>query len=358
MPSVSFFVSPHGFGHASRAAAVMEALCHRVPHYRLNIHTTVPRWYFEQSLDQFTYCELLCDIGMAQQDALTTDLPGTLERLSTFYPFDPEALNREAHRLHDIDCRAVVSDISPLGIAIAKAADLPVILIENFTWDWIYRGYESRAPEIARHADAFGALYDSVDLHIQTTPLCHARPSSVKVAPIWRPARNGRERTRQQLGLDRNDRMVFISMGGIAQDYPFLRQLASWPAYRFVVAGTDVSRGLPNNLITMPSRTDIYHPDVVRASDLVIGKAGYSTIAEVYGNGARFGFFSRPDYPEMPPLASFIEEHRLGKEIPATCFHSGEWLNDLDALASTPPNLHVSRENGADRCAELIAEIL
>ncbi len=47
---IAYFISPHGFGHAARAAAVMEATYEMDPAIRFEIFTQVPRWFFHDSL--------------------------------------------------------------------------------------------------------------------------------------------------------------------------------------------------------------------------------------------------------------------------------------------------------------------
>jgi len=49
-PTIAYFVTPHGLGHASRSAAVMEALGRREQDVAFEIVTTVPEWFFSQSL--------------------------------------------------------------------------------------------------------------------------------------------------------------------------------------------------------------------------------------------------------------------------------------------------------------------
>jgi len=48
-----------------------------------------------------------------------------------------------------VGCLLVVSDISPMGLLVAETAEIPSILIENFTWDWIYQGYPTYQQEFS-----------------------------------------------------------------------------------------------------------------------------------------------------------------------------------------------------------------
>ena len=85
---ITYFVSPHGFGHAARASAVMEAL-HRInPAICFDIYTTVPRWFFQESLSgPYAYSTMLTDVGLVQQTPFQENLPATLERLDCFLQF-------------------------------------------------------------------------------------------------------------------------------------------------------------------------------------------------------------------------------------------------------------------------------
>ena len=82
MQRIAYFISPHGYGHASRAAAIMAAIQRRSPDVVFDIHTHVPPVFFEDSLEgSFDYFPLMSDIGLVQHDALREDVPATIHRL-------------------------------------------------------------------------------------------------------------------------------------------------------------------------------------------------------------------------------------------------------------------------------------
>ena len=203
MHSVAFFVSPHGFGHAARASAVMLELVQQAPEVRLEIFTRVPEWFFADTLRvPFGYHDLLTDIGMAQRTPLAEDLEETQRRLETFLPFSDDLLAEWAGGLHELGCRLVVCDISPLGIAIGRRAGLPVVLLENFTWDWIYTGYLRQAGEagaerldgLATAIRCLGETFAMATAHIQTQPVCWPRPAMPlreRSPLIWRTFSGG-----------------------------------------------------------------------------------------------------------------------------------------------------------------------
>ena len=131
-PRVAAFVSPHGFGHAARASAVMRA-AQRLFGARFEVFTTAPLWFFEESLgaSSFGYHAELVDVGFRQRSALHVDLPATVAALDDFLPFEQERIEALASRVRALGCRAVLCDIAPLGVAVAESAGLPSVLVES-----------------------------------------------------------------------------------------------------------------------------------------------------------------------------------------------------------------------------------
>ncbi len=82
---IAFFISPHGFGHAARAASVMEALAEIESSIQFDIFTTVPEWFFAHSNNfTFQYHRLETDIGLVQKTPFQEDLPATVQKLKKF----------------------------------------------------------------------------------------------------------------------------------------------------------------------------------------------------------------------------------------------------------------------------------
>jgi predicted glycosyltransferase len=47
---LAYFVSAHGYGHATRASAVMRALKARRPNLTIHVFTQAPEWIFTESV--------------------------------------------------------------------------------------------------------------------------------------------------------------------------------------------------------------------------------------------------------------------------------------------------------------------
>lgn len=375
--SVAYFITPHGYGHAARASAVMAAIQQLTPEVRFEIFTQVPRWFFQDSLSgPFGYHSLLTDIGLAQKTSLVEDVPETLRRLDDFLPFDASLIHDIVRQISQLQCQMVICDIAPMGIAVAREAGIPSVLIENFTWDWIYEEYLKDAPELSRYITYLGESFDAADYHVQTQPVCRPGHVDLTTSPVGRKIRTSRRQIRQQLGIPDQAKMVMITMGGIPWQYGFLEQLVNQAGVYFIIPGADQPTQAPNpspartgplvgtaplagtgGVVLLSHHSDFFHPDLVNAADAVIGKAGYSTVAEVYNAGAPFGYVGRPRFRETLALTAFIEQEMKGLPITEAQFQSGRWLSSLADLIALP-RIHRNDSYGADQVADFICELL
>lgn len=103
--SIAYFVTSHGFGHAARASAGMDAIYDQWPFVRFEIFTNTREWFFQKSVRvPFGWHPFQTDVGLFQISSLDFDLDNTLAALEGFLPFDPEDLRALAGRLHQFHC--------------------------------------------------------------------------------------------------------------------------------------------------------------------------------------------------------------------------------------------------------------
>jgi len=352
------FISAHGFGHAARVTAVLERLLEKDDAFHFHLFTTVPSWFFEFPLSEcFSYHETITDVGFVQRSPFLEDLDETESLLDAFLPFDPSRVEVLAATLRDLDCLTVLCDISPLGIAAAKRADIPSVLVENFTWDWLYAGYPGFSKKIRHHIDYLSRWFDAADYRIQTEPICAPKNGCVTLSPISRKPRSHRKTVRQRLEVPGDTLLVLITLGGIPDAVPVFHRLKDAEGIRFVIPGGNHAPQRLDNLWLLPHESDFYHPDLVHAADAVIGKAGYSTIAEVYSAGVPFGFIPRPGFPESLILTRFIQNRMAGRMIQMDAFYAGDWIRGLEEWIGSVEKMH-SRPSGAPDAARFLYNML
>ncbi|OQY46334.1 MAG: hypothetical protein B6242_08140 [Anaerolineaceae bacterium 4572_78] len=393
MITFAYFISSHGYGHAARSSAVMSALCQINPDIHFEIFSKVPSWFFRDSVKSFTHHNLLTDIGLVQKTSLTENIPKTVRRLNDFFPLDDDCVSQLARELKKLNCQLVLCDIAPLGIAVANMADIPSMLIENFTWDWIYEGYIGAYPhgyhiehgdshpdigqvqgtvttnstdskvltDLKKHAHYLKSLFALADIHVQTEPVCYPQSVDLTVPPISRPSKTKSDEIRRQLHIDLTHKIVIITMGGIPWDYMFMEHLhtfeVNFPDVHFIIPGLSLKMRIEGNVIGLPHHSKFFHPDIINAADVVIGKVGYSTLAEVYQSGVPYGYIARPAFRESTVFVDYIKHNLHGQPIAEADFIDGQWLDDLPKLIELP-RVSNGRINGVDKIAHFIFDVL
>ncbi len=339
--AIAYFISSHGFGHAARSSAILEELRLQRPDSRLEVFGATPSWFFEDSLSRpISHHQQAVDEGLSQVSSLEEDLGATASHLQATLPFPEARVAAMAERLLGLGTRAVVCDIAPFGLAVAQRAGLPSILVENFTWDWILNALVEREPRLAGPASLLRPLFASASLRIQTEPFCQKLPGTLITGPVSRKPRLGREAVRSALGIGPGETMVLVTMGGIAWDYGDLealenarRGIAQRPWLVIPGAGEGCRIG---RILALPHRSEFYHPDLIHASDGVLGKLGYSTVAEVYHANRPFAYVTRPGFPESPVLEAWVRRELPHLRVEAKAFRSGAWPLLASRLVNCP----------------------
>lgn len=352
MIKIGCFISPHGFGHSTRICAILQALSERksvLPH----IFTTVDKSVFTQNLGLFLYHHVVTDIGFLQDSAFDIDFPQTLHNLDTFFPVDNHSVESLAYQCRDM--AFLLCDISPLGIAVARKAAIPSILVENFTWDWLYSFFRQEYPLFAKHCSYLESIYNQANFRIQTEPLCQRKHADLRCNPIYRKTTADPGQIRKSLDpLSR--KIVVITLGGLGFTPHFLDKLANYPDYFFVITGQNSDCGPVENVHFLGKFSHYYHPDLINSADVVVFKTGYSTLAECYQCRKPSICIRRNDFPESPVLEEFAINELGATVISQERFLRGEWLHLLPSIHS--PKVPHHAINGADQCADFLVALL
>ncbi|GAB4543077.1 MAG: hypothetical protein Fur0020_12540 [Thermodesulfovibrionia bacterium] len=337
----------------------MEELHSLMPDIRFEIFTLVPEWFFSSSISfQFGYHPELTDIGLIQKTPLIEDIEETINHLDGFIPFRTDTIKRLADTITHLDCCAIISDISPLGISIARMLGIPSILIENFTWDWIYEGYPEYTDRFGRHIDYLKEVYAAADYHIQTEPICNPINADLKTPPVSRRIRRQPDEVRGILNIPDGARIVMLTISGANMDgYNFLNEIQGLNDLFFVIPCVTPESRRNGNLIFLSQDSGILHHDLVNAVDVIIGKLGYSTVAEVYHAGVPFGYIKRERFRESERLEWFCKSEMMCHAIGEDEFTDGRWIPIISGLLGME-RVKKTCPNGAGMIAGFILNTL
>jgi len=346
--TIAFYISGHGFGHASRTIEVINALVDRRPDVRVIIRSEVAPWLVERTVRPGVTLEPApCDTGIAQIDSLTLDEAATLERARAFMSRFHERVATEKAWLLHVAASLVVADLPPLGIAAARAAGLPGVALGNFTWDWIYSGYAGTSDLV----DQIGDIYrmTAVALRLPMWGGFATMPKVIDLPFVARRSSTDPLEVRHALGLPRDVRLVLASFGGYGLtglDVAALRQIAG---YRILLPG-DIDEAAMY-------AGGLRYEDLVRAVDVVATKPGYGIISECLANHTALLYTSRGHFLEYDVLVAAVPRFLRAAFIDHADLFSGRWAAHLDALLAQPAPPEQPATNGAEVAASRILEL-
>ena len=389
MSVVVFYISGHGFGHASRVIETINALLARRDDLDVVVRTTAPRWLFEKTLkatlkpDASTatpgvaYLNTETDTGIVQIDSLHLDADASIARARAFMSTFDARVASEAAFLRDRRARLVVADLPPLGIAAAARAGIPAVAFGNFTWDWVYSAYPGTEDLVREIAAAYRTAL--VALRLPMHGGFSAFDAIVDLPFVARHSSRDPAAVRRAFGLPPNERLVLVSFGGYGVDGLSHDALARLDGYVAVVTGkfhgSDLpafrgSGGEPRNAGTEKPRSLFFldesqmyadgyrYEDLVRAVDVVATKPGYGIIAECLANDTALLYTSRGDFIEYGVLVEAMPRFLRAAYIDHDDLFAGRWTPHLDRLLAQPRPPESPATNGAEVAADRLLTLL
>jgi L-arabinokinase len=364
VPTIVFYISGHGFGHAFRDIEVINAVFAKRPDVRVVVRTTAPRWLFDRTIRgtaplAFDRVELETDTGVVQIDSLHLDEAATVARARAFMRTFDERVSSEAAALSEHQASLVVADIPALGIAAAHRIGVPAVALGNFTWDWIYSGYTGADDVVREVSEAYRTADRALRLPMHGGFASFER--IVDIPFVARRSARAPEETRQLLGLPLDRKLVLLSFGGYGleriDDHALLRNLesAASPDPGYTVIG---SRLRPLNEAAMYAAA-LRYEDVVHAVDVVVSKPGYGIISECVANDTALLYTSRGHFLEYDVLVSELPRYLRARFIDHETLFAGRWRSPLDALLIQPPPPEGKPAvNGAEVAADWLLDMI
>jgi hypothetical protein len=347
--SLVFYISGHGFGHASRSIEIINALIDRRPGLRVVIRSSVAPWLVERTARPgVALLPAEVDTGIVQLDSLNLDAAASITRAEAFTASFEARVDAEVRFLREQRAIMTISDLPALGIAAGHAAGLPAIASGNFTWDWIYSHY-SGGERVARQ---IADVYQDTTFALRM-PMWGGFETMRDVRDIPFVARRSQrepEEVRKALGIPVNQRVVLTSFGGYGLEGLNIAALRSLEGYHVLLPGM-LDEG------AMYDRGYRYE-DLVHAVDVVVTKPGYGIISECIANHTALLYTSRGDFREYQVLVDAMPKYLRCGYIDHDDLFAGRWQHHLDTLMAQRERATRVAANGADVAADMLRPFL
>jgi len=367
VPTVVFYISGHGFGHASRDVEVINVLGRGRPDLRLILRSAVSPDLLARTITApYELRPGPSDTGIVQSSSVAHDDPATIARAVAFHRRRTAWVDAEVTALRHDDVRLVFGDIPPLAFDVAARLGVPSVAMANFTWDWIYEthpGFQEAAPDVI--AD-MRASYARASLALEL-PFSGGFGVFRRVEPVplvARRATRGRAETRAHFGLPPARRVALLSFGGYglpALDLTTIDCLDTWTIVTTDRVSPDAT-GLPASVVAIAEHqflsNGFRYEDLVAASDVVVTKPGFGIIAECISAGTAMLYTSRGRFREYDVLVEALPRYVRSRFIPQDDLFEGRWREALTILDAQPPPPDRLATNGAEIAAGWLIETL
>lgn len=335
---IAYYVSGHGFGHATRSCVVLAALAEE---HDVWMVTPVSEAFLRQNTSSsFRYRHARLDVGVAQENGLAIDFASTLRAVRELESRTRALAEEETDWLRSQMIDGVLVDIPPVACAAANRAGLPCAVISNFTWDDIYRPYESSLPGFAEIADALAARYAQASalLELPFSTEMPAIPRRVAMGLVARTRRLDGAEVRSKLGLD-GRRVGLLSYGGLGLGgYAPARWLVPGEWSLITVGGVrgdwKICAGVANLEPDALERLGIRYPDLVGSADAVLTKPGYGIVSDCIANRTPIIYSDRGPFAEYPRLVDGIRRYLPSVFVPQEELREGDMRGPLEAIDS------------------------
>ncbi|MGA8864973.1 MAG: hypothetical protein WBM09_10925 [Gallionella sp.] len=351
-PHLVVSITGHGFGHVAQTAPVLNLLHQFLPELRLTVRSAVPPSHLRARIRApFAHINSEGDIGMVMSSALDVLAEESRAAYAAFHRDWDRRVAVEADLLRELGADFVFSNVGYLALAGAQQAGMPNAALCSLNWADIYRHYCGNDAIAAQ----IQACYANADAFLRATPgmTMPGLPNLIPVAPIAAVGTNRRAALNRQLGLYAGEKLVLVSLGGIASRLPIER----WPSIPGVRWLVQESWRVEHPDAIMLETLPMNFSDLLASSDALICKPGYGSFVEAAGCGAPVLYVNRPDWPETPDLIEWLQQHGLCREVSRQVLEQGTIDDALEEIWNAPRPKPVIPE-GAQQVAEWLVEKL
>lgn len=365
--TVVFFISGHGFGHASRQVEIINALGALAADVRLLIRSAVSAPLLRRTLSvPYELRAGECDTGIVQKTSVEHDDPATIRDAIKFYSAFDERAAAEAAALAGENVRLIVGDIPPLAFEVAHRLGVPSVAIGNFTWDWIYETHPGMSDAAPWLIPLIRRAYQHADLALEL-PFgggFGGFPASRAIPLVVRRPSHGRDETLAHFHIPRDRPAALLSFGGYG--IPSL-DVTMVDARDWTLVLTDrilpMNRNeAPDHIVYIPEgkfqETDFRYEDLISAVDVVISKPGYGIVSECIAFDTPLLYTSRGIFREYDLFVREMPRYLRCRFIEQQDLFAGHWRAALEALVVQPPAPEHLATDGAEIAARALANVV
>lgn len=335
MPHLLVDITPHGYGHVSQTAAVVNELAGLLPSLQVTVRTTVPYNFLQSRFQcEFQHVPVAFDFGMKMANAVDVLVEESAIAYREFHAGWTQKVEREAYVMRQLKPDLLLANVPYLSLAAARVAKVRAVGMCCLNWADIYRHYCSADSASKAIHEQMLEAYLGAEYFLKVQPamempqLSNAR----SIQPIARSGHARRCHIAANSGQTEGEKLVLVAMGGMAFRLP----MQSWPhlpGVRWIVPQSwEIKRADATTFESL----QLPFTDVLASCDAVITKPGYGIFTEAAYAGVPVLYLSRHDWPEEPFLVRWLMQNDACIEVERGALLAGELVAALQQLWLMP----------------------
>ncbi|MBB6454551.1 uncharacterized protein (TIGR00661 family) [Salirhabdus euzebyi] len=311
MKTLCYYISDYGFGHASRSVAIIRELLRHSDKIRVFVCHSYAIDFMKESLvneKRVKYRVVSTDIGYKlKHNSLEPDIKGMDIAFDSYMESLDDLVKDEIEFCTNNNVNLILSDIVPFPFKVAKELGVPSIGISNFTWYTAYKQLIEKGK-----LDRFKGYYSLMDYHFSLATSNEFEWGIIEEKGFGFVSRecddNEVLELKEKLDPTGKKTIVYFGLGmKIFMDQLDVLGLWNSPNCVFIVSSNvEVQR---KNIYKIPEDyTESQH--FIAASDIVITKAGWSTIAEAINSNKPLIVLNRSNMEEDQNTIQYLISHQ------------------------------------------------
>ncbi|WP_024615538.1 glycosyltransferase [Clostridium sp. Ade.TY] len=347
MKKIAFYISDHGFGHASRNIPIIRYILEERNDIRIYIKTGIKQGEFiKDSLmdlnrsNNVIFDLFNVDIGLVlKKNSLDIDVYKLNKKVTEYIDSWDDKRKKEKEFLIKNNINSVICDIVPWILKVTNELKIKSLLISNFTWVDIYEEYLNK--EIC---NKFKECYELVDkTFLYDLYMDSMKKYITNYDEVGLICRKFNLEKVKEIKSKYKKPIVFVSIGRSVEVDKVID--VSSLNYNFIVTEGINLKG--DNVTYLPVSTNNTH-EYIKASDYVITKAGWGTVAECLIANKKIALLSRDGVAEDKNTIDKLVNRNLAIKIESNNLNIKDTLERLKKFS---PSYDV---NESDNCDQII----
>lgn len=312
MNNIAFYISDHGFGHASRNIPIIRYILEANTDIKIMIKTGKHQGEFiKESLMEFSnrinyYFESI-DAGLVLEDgSLNIDKDKLKENVQNYIDSFEARILKEKEFLIKNKVKLVTSDIVPWIFKCSNELNIKSILISNFTWVDIYKEYlDESICDVYRKYYALASKTLLYDLYMDDMKQYIKNYEEISLC-----CRTFNKDKVQEIKKNFKRKIVFISVGRSVD----LNDEIDVSSLNYDFIATEGIRLIGDNVHYLPKKIPNTQ-DYIMVSDYIITKAGWSTVSESILSRKKIAVLARETVAEDRNTINKLKNMNLAIEL-------------------------------------------